>query len=62
VVVALRVLHADRDDVSILDRILDLQGCWYLGEHEPGLLGVANRELVEMEKVYYTENNILFYF
>ena len=44
-VVALWVLLADRDDVSYLDRILDLQGCWDLGEHEPGVLGLANREL-----------------
>ena len=43
--VAIWVLISYRDDVFDLDRLLDLQGGWYLGEHESGILGLADREL-----------------
>jgi len=44
-VVAIWILLAHSGDVSDLDRLLDLQGGWYLGEHEPCFLGVADCEL-----------------
>ena len=44
-VVAFWDVVVDGSHVSRIDRIPDLQGGWDLGKYEPGLLGLADRQL-----------------